>query len=425
MRIMQLAHQYLPEYVGGVEFYTQWISRALQQRGHEVAIFYRLSAEGEGLRSRVEEGVRVWAAWSGMLTPVRRFWATFGDAALLRTFAQVLDETQPDVIHVEHLMGLPAALATLAQQRGIPFVITLWDFWWVCANAQLLTNDSQEICDGPRAYLNCARCAISRIERPGLWPALPALALPLAWRNRLLRQVMAAADRLIAPTPFVQNWYAEHGAPADTLVLREPALEVSAPSEARQKERQPSPPTGGREGGGAGAPLRFAYIGGLSWQKGLHVLLEAFSGVEGAAELWLAGDETFDPAYVSQLRALASPEVRFLGRLSRAQVWEALAQVDVVVVPTMWYETFSFIVSEAFIAGAPVIASRLGPVADRVRNGVDGLLVAPGDVRAWRAALQRLIDDRALLAELRGNVQAPLSLNMHVNQLEELYAELI
>ncbi|RME49863.1 MAG: glycosyltransferase [Caldilineae bacterium] len=172
---------------------------------------------------------------------------------------------------------------------------------------------------------------------------------------------------------------------------------------------------------GASRPVRFVYIGGLAWQKGVHTLVEAFGGVRGNAELWIAGDESFDPAYVARLRAIAAPAVRFLGRLSRAAVWETLAQVDAVVVPTLLYETFSFIVSEAFAAGVPVIASRLGPLTDRVRDGVDGLLVPPGDVAAWRRAMQRLVDEPDLLSTLRAGIQPVETMDAHAAAIEEVY----
>ncbi|MCS7287413.1 MAG: glycosyltransferase, partial [Anaerolineae bacterium] len=120
---------------------------------------------------------------------------------------------------------------------------------------------------------------------------------------------------------------------------------------------------------------------------------------------------------------LAGPNVRFLGRLNREEVWNALAQVDVVAVPSLWYETFSLLISEAFAAGLPVLASRLGALAERVRDGVDGLLLPPGDVVAWRAAIQRLIDDPDLLARLRANVRPPMTMEEHVERLEELYSK--
>jgi len=413
MRILHVVHQYLPEKIGGTELYTQWVSQALARRGHRVDVFYR-SSGGQpaiALASRTDEaGVRIWAGRHGPATPNRRFLTTFGDRHLAAAFDRVLDEVQPELVHVEHLMGLPAALIHALRRRKLPFVITFWDFWWVCANAQLLTNYDQQICDGPRAYLNCARCATARAGRPGLWPAWPPLAALLAWRNRLLREALTAAGRLIAPTEFVRRWYLAHGAPAEKLITLPPGLEA-----------RPMTPRPLRHDG----PTRIAYIGGLSWQKGVHILVEAFGQLGGDAELWIAGDETADPAYVGRLRAHSGPRVRFLGRLDRDQVWATLAQVDVVAVPTLWYETFSFIISEAFAAGVPVLASRLGPIADRVRHGEDGMLAPPGDVAAWHAALRQFVETPGWRDHLASGIRPPTTLQEHVDGLEKIYRGLI
>ncbi|WP_322799268.1 glycosyltransferase, partial [Thermoflexus sp.] len=127
--------------------------------------------------------------------------------------------------------------------------------------------------------------------------------------------------------------------------------------------------------------------------------------------------------YASYLRALAGPNVRFLGRLNREEVWNTMAQADVVAVPSLWFEAYSFLVSEAFAAGLPVLASRLGALAERVRDGVDGLLLPPGDVAAWRAAIQQLIEDPDLLARLRANIRPPMTMEEHVERLEEIYTK--
>lgn len=410
LKILHLVHQYLPDHVGGTELYTHWLTQGLSQRGHQNIIFHRRSGEGADLTCRTDEaGTQIWAASAGPLTPARRFLATFRSRALAGAFEQVLDQAQPDVVHVQHLMGLPAVLLDLLQRRGLPFVITLWDFWWVCANAQLLTNYSQTVCAGPNAYLNCARCALARAKRDNFWPAVPPLAGLLAWRNHQLSRLMPKAARLIAPTPFVRDWYAAHGAPQEKLMVIQPGLDLPP-----QLPWQPRP---------SGRPLRLAYIGGLSWQKGVHGLIEAAAGLEGV-EIWLAGDETAHPDYTAQLRRQASPQVRFLGKLDRAQVWTTLAQVDVVVVSALWYETFSFIVSEAFAAGVPVIASRLGPLADRVRDDVDGLLIPPGDWTALRQAIRRLQEEPDLLPRLRANIRPVLTTAEHARTMERLYLDL-
>ncbi len=408
MKILHLVHQYLPEQVGGTEFYTHWVAHRLARRNHQVDIFYRRYASGTGLNSRYDDdGVRVWAAWSGEMSPNKRFMATFRQNHIFDAFCRVVDQVDPELVHIQHLMGLPVAVVDYLWQRNIPFIITLHDYWWVCANAQLLTNYSGQLCNGPQAYLNCARCALARAGNPNLWPILPAMAGPLAWRNYLLRRAMTKARKLIAPTRFVRDWYAAYGVSTEKLQVISHGLDTSL--SCPRQEQKPE------------APLRFAYIWGLSRQKGVHVLLEAFYDIEEGAELWIAGDESTDPDYVSILRNLASPGVRFLGKLTRGAVWETLAQVDVVVMPSLWYETFSFIVSEAFAAGAPVVASRLGPLADRVNDGVDGLLAPPGDPQALQSALLRFLQEPELLGRLQEGIKQVRTLDDHVTEIESVY----
>ncbi|MCI0396161.1 MAG: glycosyltransferase family 4 protein [Chloroflexi bacterium] len=411
MRVLHLVHQYLPEKSGGTELYTHWLSDALSRQGHQVAVFYRRNEAGVGVTLRTENEVGVWATWHDSLDPARRLLATFGDRPVEQAFAGVLAEIEPDVVHVQHLMGLPAALLGQLRQRQIPYVMTLWDFWWVCANAQLLTNYSQELCDGPQAFLNCARCALARSGRGQLWPALPLLAGPLAWRNQTLRQAVAGATRLIAPADFVRDWYGTHGLPAGKIVALPPGLDYPQLLPKTDQE--------------LGRPFRVGYVGGLSWQKGVHVLVEAFRQVDGPAELWIAGDTAFDPAYTNRLRQAADNRVRFLGQVNRDELWPMLAGLDVVVVPSLWYETFCFVVSEAFAAGLPVIASNLGVLAERVRDGVDGLLFPPGDTAALGHALGQLQRHPERLAQLGAGIRPPATMAEHTRDVVALYEQAI
>ena len=406
MRILHLVHQYPPDHVGGTELYTVWLTRALQQQGHTVAVFHRRSAEGTGLAQREEDGILIWSAWNGRFQPTNRLLSTFHNTALLKAFEEVLTTFQPDIVHVEHLMGLPTQLLHSLQRQNIPYVVTLWDFWWVCANAQLITNDSQEICDGPNAYLNCARCALARANQPLFPPALPALALPLALRNGRLRQALLQANKLIAPAQFVKQWYVDHGLPAELITVIPPGLDA------------PSKPTVPPH-----TSFRVGYLGGLSWQKGVHVLVEAFAQLPQTAELWIAGDTEFDPDYVKLLKR--TKRATFLGKLNREKVWEMLAQLDVVVVPSIWYETFCFVISEAFAMGVPVITNDLGVLGERVRPGVDGVLVAPGDVDQLAQVLQRLHDDPALRQQLRQHILSVGTVAEHTAVVVQLYHETV
>ncbi len=411
MRILQLVHQYLPEYVGGTEFYTQWLSHELSQRNHDISIFYRHDGELNGKKNRFDDAVFVWESWHGTLTPTRRFLATFSDRPITNAFAEVLQEIKPDLVHVHHAMGMPVSIFDEIKQFKTPYVITIHDYWWVCSNAQLLTNYSQEICDGPKAFLNCARCALARSDLPNIIPALPLLALPLAWRNYLLRQVLNGASKIIVSTNFVHDWYVSHGVSNDKLIVKPLGLDYPEMFSKR--------PWDGKR------PLRVGYIGGLTWQKGVHVLVEAFSTFEGPGELWIAGDKTFDPLYVGRLEKLANSYTKFLGKLDRDGIWNMLSQIDIIVVTSLWYETFCFVISEAFATGVPVIASNLGVMAERVKDGVNGFLVPPGNVTALRDTLRKISQDPNLLFQLQSNINHVPTIQEHVADIEAIYRQVL
>jgi len=413
VRVVQVVHQYPPSHVGGTELYTQAVSRALAGRGHEVTVFCRESRPGVGAERATEDGVRVVRMWAGTPGASRRFLATFGDRTATQFLEQSLDRTQPNIVHIQHLMGLPLDLITCLRERDIPFVITLHDYWWRCANAQLITNYSGALCDGPRAYLNCACCALARArERPGrpqasgcrLWPVAPALAPVLAWRGHVLRRTLQQARRLIAPSRFVEQWYRSQGVGQSSIECIPHGVDV---------------PRGLPDRREVSTPLLLAYVGGLSWQKGVHVVVDAVTGLK--VHLSVAGDESVDPEYVATLKERAAANVRFLGRLDRQQVWELLSRSRAVLIPSLWHETFSLIAHESFAAGVPVIASRVGALADAVCDGEDGLLVMPGGVEEWRSALRRLVDESDLLPKLQSNVRPPMGLDEHVDRLERLY----
>ncbi len=407
MRILHLVHQYPPDEVGGTELYTQSLVHQLAGRGHEVAVFYRRRRAGRGIISRREGQARVYIAWDGELSPTRRFLATFYSPFLTHAFQDVLDTFQPDLVHIQHLMGLPLTIWERLRARGIPYLVTLHDYWWICANAQLITNDGRVICNGPRAYFNCARCALARAGRMSLRLAIPGLAGLIAWRTARLRTILKEAQRIIAPSRFVRDWYARHGIPAEQITVIPHGID-----EAFLRAGNVRHPHEG---------IRIAYIGGLSWQKGVHILIEAFRQVQGAVSLWIAGDEDADPAYVADLRRRADKRTRFLGKLNRNQVIETLQAIDLLAVPSLWHETFSLIAHEALAVQVPVIASNVGALREAIVEGSTGFLLPPGDVEAWRKQIQRLIDAPQQLTKPRSKVYLPQSLSWHVRQIEDAY----
>jgi glycosyltransferase involved in cell wall biosynthesis len=417
LRILHLVHQYPPEHLGGTELYTRNLARYQAEQGHRVAIFTAAAGKpgaGSGTAAVIEdEGVRVYRVPVGSRSRQAVFLSLFRQKQLSSAWAAVLDQEQPDLVHLQHLMGLPADLIQQVTSRQIPFIVTLHDYWYACANAQLLTNYDATVCSGPgRLWLNCARCALARSGRSGgVWaPATAVVAPIMALRQRHLRAIFAKAQHLIAPTEFVRAAYRDLGFPAAKIRVVGHGIDLPPSSSPRTERPQDG-------------PLHVAYIGGLAWQKGVHVAVEAVNRLPPETiRLTIAGDIAAFPDYVAGLQArVQHANVHFAGRIAPADLWSFLAQVDVVVVPSLWYETASLIVQEAFAAQVPVIASRLGALAERVRDGVDGFLVPAGDVTALSRRLARLQQEPGLWARLRAGIGPVRSLPEHFEEVMALY----
>jgi glycosyltransferase involved in cell wall biosynthesis len=412
VHILHILHQYFPDHGGGTEHYVRALAHAQQREGHKVAIFFRESGEGRSLDRESSEGVRIYRATNGPFTPARRFSSTLGDGFLAHSLIQLVAQGRPDVIHIHHLMGLPVNAVT-ALEPSVPLVVTLHDYWWVCANAQLITNYDRQVCEGPRWWLNCARCGLSRAGI-GETALLAPAAVPLfGWRDRLLRRAMSLVSAWIAPTDFAASWHAMHGFPEKLMHVVRHGIELPAADVvARAAEAR-------REGA-----LHFAYVGGLSPQKGVHVLIEAFNRLPKTARLTLAGDEGAFPDYCDDLRVGANhPGIRFAGRLDRDEVWQLLSDADVLVVPSLWYETACLVVQEAFAVGTPVIAADHGALAERVLHEVDGLLVPRGDVTELYVAMLRTMYEPGLLPSLQEGIQPQLGVAEHAQQVYAAYRQ--
>jgi phosphatidyl-myo-inositol alpha-mannosyltransferase len=134
-------------------------------------------------------------------------------------------------------------------------------------------------------------------------------------------------------------------------------------------------------------------------RKGLAVLLDAFARLEGDVRLWIAGD---GPDTVSlRARHGADARVSWLGRIDDAEKFGRLRGASVFCAPSLHGESFGVVLIEAMAASTPVVASGLAGYRNVATDGVDALLVEPGDSDALAAALRRVLGDGALAARLR------------------------
>jgi glycosyltransferase involved in cell wall biosynthesis len=222
-------------------------------------------------------------------------------------------------------------------------------------------------------------------------------------RPRQVALVYRDVGLFIAPSRHVRDRFMEEGLQPSKVVRCGHGID---------HELRPSGYAPKRDRGG---PLRCGFIGTIAPHKGIDVLLEAFAEIENAS---VAVYGVASPAYAARARA---GKIRFMGELSDGQKAEAFAQMDVLIVPSIWFENHSLVTLEAFLFGVPVVASDIGALTELVDDGRNGLLFRPGDSADLRAKIEGLAGNRDEVRRLAANVPPVKSTREHAAEIEELY----
>lgn len=423
MRIL-LAHQAYPPAGGGAELYTEMLARELA-RAHEVVVLHATGRGDLEIDDSRRDGVRLLAL------DAHRHGApgfeAYRDPRVTTLLARLLDELRPDLLHAGHLGGLSTGLVFEARRRGIPAVLTLHDFWPACPLGQLL-NLRLEVCPGPtpRRCLACVgeQVAASPSAVPGALRGVPFAAAagrlagrlrpaaPARIERRLLEmhELLRAADVVVTPSRFVRDRLAALGFPtADVLANGHAPLRVPPV--------RPAPD--GR--------VRFGFLGAAIPSKGVHVLADAFRRLgDPRAALEIHGAFVpyhGDTGYEARVRAVLGPhaDACLRGPFPAERLGEVLAGQDAIVVPSLWEENAPLVVEEAFLARRPLVVSDHGGLAERVREGLDGLRFRPGDAADLARVLRRLLDEPSLRDRLGRQPPHVPTPGEHVAALAGLY----
>jgi glycosyltransferase involved in cell wall biosynthesis len=227
------------------------------------------------------------------------------------------------------------------------------------------------------------------------------------------RDIFEAVDLFVSPSRFLAREFERYGLPPDRLLFTPNGIDTR--------------PFAGCGVSEAPDVVRFGFMGSWMPSKGLHVLVEAFRGLTENARLVLfGGPPAGDPGDYARgvLGAAADRRVTVVGRVSREQVASAFAAIDVLVVPSLWYENAPLTIQEAFAARVPVVASRSGGMAEAVRDGVDGLLFATGSVADLRATLRRIACEPESIPVLSRRTSPVTTLEEHASALEAAFQRL-
>ena len=422
MRILNVIHGWHPSGTGGTEVHARGLAYALVGMDHAVGVFARTPDD-----SRQEYVLTV--DWDGPISVLRinnRFQEFYSFEWIYRNegvhkgFLKSLDSFKPDLVHVHHLTGLTTTILEEVKLRKIPLVMTLHDFWTVCPRGQRMTEDL-ELCEEIDRE-KCFTCL------GGLWKHLfnnrddeitvvdnRGMLAPasIAEWDRHMTYALNLCDVLVTPSEFHRERMLDFPIDPDRVI----ALPHGLPRpEGWPAHREPRP------------VQRIGFIGSVIPVKGVHILIEAFRklnlpGLEldiHGAEFVLHGDKDYGPS----LRKLAhgANNIHFHGSYQPEEVPRILENIDLLVVPSLWWESFCLTIREGQLAGIPVIASDLGAMREALDGEQNGLLFRVGDVDHLTEVMRRVIDDDALRARLSNRGHTVKDSETHAKEMTGIYA---
>ncbi len=325
---------------GGEDVVFESEKALLESRGHEVITFVEHNKH-----------LNTMPPWQAA---ARAIWSS--DAR--KKLRQLIRNTHPHIAHFHNtfLMVSPAAYA-VCQQEGVPVVQTLHNYRLFCP-AGIFYRDGNI----------CEDCLSTIFPWPGVlhgcWRghAQTAVVATMLGFHHLIGTWQRQVDAYIALTEFSRQKFIAGGLPADKIWVK-PNFVVSQVSYKAVKQNYA------------------LFVGRLSAEKGIHFVREIWETLPDFVPLKIVGDGPL----AEQVRIWAQKDkrVEWLGRQDIRLVYQMMQKARFLVFPSLVYETFGRTIIEAFAAGTPVIASRLGSAAELVTDGYTGLLVAPGDATAF------------------------------------------
>ncbi len=403
MRILIVIHGYPPFYMAGSEVYTYNLARELAKT-NDVFVFHRIEDKTKPLywhKDTRESGVSI--RYINNYEPENAtFYDKYLNPVIDDAFRDYVKLIQPDVVHVGHLSHLSTQIPIIAKMEfGLPVLFTIHDFWMFCHRGQLINPKDWQICPLPNIS-QCTECAAFHYKKPDFSTEL------IKERDEHIRNVFDCIDVFFAPSHTLEKFFIDMGVEPEKIFYSKYGFNTSNiqkhPKLLHEK-------------------ITFGFTGRIIYTKGVHLLCEAFSKVQGNAGLVIWGD-TESEYGLDLVKKYSCENIEFKGKYHNDKLQEVLDSFDVLVCPSIWLENAPLVIQEAQAAEIPVLVSDKGGMAELVHDGIDGFTFKLGDTDDLRSKMQDIVDDPQKLLNLKTPIEKVRSMKDDAAFCIQKYSEL-
>ncbi len=382
MKILYLVHQFYPEYYTGTEKFLLQVSKMMQQSGNQVKVLtYSFEDDAKFdqqwrdilIRDYTYQGISVRAIKHKNIP--EDIHVSLDHPAVNEFADEFIQKEKPDVVHVVHSMRV-GGIAHKLPQMGVPYIVTLTDFFLLCPKYTLVTSQGS-LCRGPKQGQVCKSMC-------------PELSTKLiTQRLRKGKALLSNAKAIISPSHFLASIFQEEYPDLNIQVINHGLIYRLL--KRNTKIFEPN------------SPITFCYAGSINKHKGVHLLLEAFKQLKNKqATLKIYGSGP-DAGYVDSIKKLATQDSRieFRGVYQPHEVGEILTSIDVIVMPSLWHENAPIILREGLACNVPMIASNNGGAAETISHEQTGFLFEMGNSAELLSLLERVCKNPTILNDIK------------------------
>lgn len=433
-KVAMITNWYYPESIGGIETYIETLAGALIEKGIEIIIAAPSTDEKE--HHYDYKGLPVYR-YPLLLKPSRHETTSGEDFKYFEYFRSWIKNEMPDVVHfhsMPSLTGLP--YIQFIKDLSIPVVFTSHLPGTTCIRGTMMQWGTIP-CDGTIKPERCAACYLHGRGMPR-WIATCLGRLPrslIEWfsgvnnslgtairmpsliveKKKAFKEFFLLIDALIVLNKWQYKAMISNDVPRSTLFLVRHGVSEKKFLSVKNSRMKPRD------------FLRIGYVGRFQPEKGAHILIQAMRRIKKSLpvilEIYGVANSDLEDRYLKKLikMSLHDHRIIFCGPLTSVNLKEVFIKLSVLAVPSIWFETGPLVALEALAAGTPVIGSNLGGIPEWIEDGVNGILVDPGNVDAWTKSIVRLLNNPRIVERLAKNAGPVRSMKDVAQEMIDIY----
>ncbi len=407
MRILYTVHQFFPNHYTGTERLVLNLCKQMQRMGHSVKVLTYGITDTEGF---VHEGGFLFKEYIFQGVPVISFrhkkipedlsFSIF-DVKMTEMLEKKISRDNFDAIHICHPMRMGSIVKAFEHTR-IPVILTLTDFWLMCPKGIAVTQEG-ELCQTSDNGIKCINECYGDIWKDRI-----------IQRNNECKVLLQSVDAIVSATNFLKQIFQINNSITNIKLIKfgKDYSNIRANLRTYTEENE----------------ICLGFLSTLLLHKGAHVLLEAFNEANrDNLRLKIYGHYFNQTDYYNRLKKIANNnnKIEFLGEYRYEEMSDIMDGIDVLVVPSVWWENSPLILLRALAHKVPAIVSNLGGLTEIIKEGENGFSFEAGNPKSLAAVLKRIGDHPTILNEIKNKIRHPPRIEEEAFEYEQLYMNLI